>query len=182
MDFSKDLMHLPVGRHICCCSMESASDLFVTQRVAFASGAWVANAAIFCPFTIEQTTAFPGGFWVNGTSSPNTGNLDVGVYDMLGNRLASSGSTAQAGGTNATQTPNFSGGTLTLTPGAYMMGLAGNNSSTTLYRVAFLAATQAAFGVQRNDSAFALPSTITFGGGTGAPGLPFFGLRIESVI
>lgn len=58
------------------------------------AAAWPANnRALYMPFTLEsQATAFKIGLIV-GTQS---GNLDVGIYDLSSVRLVSSGSTAVA--------------------------------------------------------------------------------------
>jgi len=65
--------------------IDFAGGLFTT------AAAWpAANRALFIPFLVESTvTAYKMAFEVGAQA----GNCDVGIYDELGNRLVSSGST-----------------------------------------------------------------------------------------
>ena len=60
---------------------------------AYALAAYpAANVAIFVPMEILQRAIVYEVFWETG-SAP-TGNIDIGIYDRAGTRLASLGSTA----------------------------------------------------------------------------------------
>lgn len=56
---------------------------------------WIAaNVVIYVPFVIPEAAVARKMAWSNGSAV--AGNVDVGIYDSAGNRLVSSGSTAQA--------------------------------------------------------------------------------------
>src|SRR5262245_11096940 len=58
--------------------------------------AWpTANMAFFFPVVLAHRITVTRGWWVN--SGTLGSNVDVGIYDQEGNRLVSSGSTAQSG-------------------------------------------------------------------------------------
>lgn len=126
-----------------------------------ANAAWpAANRALFCPFEIEEPFIVSKIFIRNG--SPVAGyNLDVGIYDIEGTKIVSSGSTA-ASGTNTIQELTIS--EVTLAPGNYYLALACDSASYNhnLVASAFgLFALQSA-GCKEMDSAFPLPATATF--------------------
>lgn len=123
-----------------------------------AAAVWpAANRAIYIPFRVETTvTAYQMAVEV-GTQS---GNLDIGIYDELGNRLVSSGSTAVAAAgiqaVNITDT--------VLTPGIYFMALCVDNITAAFTRssgsAALLLEVQ---GVQQQAvGAVTLPDPATF--------------------
>lgn len=96
-----------------------------TLNPAITSG--TANRAVFIPFTIDQPVTVNALFYATG-SALNAGNIDLGIYTTDGVRIVSTGSTAQAGGSNVIQkipiTP------VTLGPGTYYMAFVNNNAST----------------------------------------------------
>src|SRR5690349_4226388 len=88
-------------------SRDSCYDLIDILQTAESNSAWPqANFAIYLPFQLgRKRTATHMACRNGGTAS---GNLDMGIYDTSGNRLASTGSTAQAG-TNTIQTVALTG-------------------------------------------------------------------------
>lgn len=124
------------------------------------SAVWpTANKAFYYPFLVTEAPWTVRRIGVrNGTAV--SGNLDVGVYDSEGNRLVSSGSTAQAG-TSATQWLDVTD--TTLLPGLYYLALALDNVTGTFVRLASLTADQLrSMGVFVQTSAFPLPASATF--------------------
>lgn len=66
-----------------------------------ASAAWPsANLAILVPFRLPAPLLVQRLFLLNGATA--SGNVDIGIYDVAGTRLLSTGSTAQSG-TSAVQ-------------------------------------------------------------------------------
>jgi hypothetical protein len=95
----------------------------------FGSGVWPqANLAQFFPFTITARHTYVRALLCNGATV--NGNFDIGVYDLDGDRLFSTGSTAQAGVTQ-TQGVNIS---WTLDPGIYHLALAMSSATATVAR------------------------------------------------
>jgi hypothetical protein len=129
-----------------------------TYAGGFASHVWgAANNAVIAEVFLPVVATLRGFAWANGSAV--SGNVDCGLYDAHLNRIASTGSTAQAG----TSTVQTVGATATsLAPGNYYVALALNNttgtivSHTTSYYTGY-----PAFGVFLMASAFALPSTLT---------------------
>ena len=136
---------------------------------AFSTDAWAsavyvaANRAIFFPFRIPHPLLVVKLFAANGTVV--SGNIDVGIYDVAGTRLVSSGSTLQAG-ISAIQEFNIAD-TL-LGPGLFYLAVAMDNVTGTLFRGSSggtapvpleLLVTQ---GMAQQATAFPLPATATF--------------------
>src|SRR5262245_52265293 len=72
----------------------AAADIYVTRITANATNTWPsANLAIYIPVLVQSTMTAYQIVFVVGTQS---GNCDVGIYDELGNRIVSKGSTAVA--------------------------------------------------------------------------------------
>lgn len=144
------------GPTINCASQESA----LSKRVPWDSvgnAAWPsANMAFYVPFEVYHTIKIERAGYRNNNA---TGNVDLGVYDAHGTRLAHTGSTAIPG-SNVLHSIALS---LTLTPGIYYMAMAydgtGNisrySSSSTLQRMITT-------GCYQEASAFPLPATATF--------------------
>lgn len=65
-------------------------------------------------------------WWVNGGTV--NGNVDVGVYDVDGNKIASAGSTAQSGAGSVQRVPPAP--SLILGPGKYQMAIATTGTGT----------------------------------------------------
>ena len=95
----------PVGgqRGISSGSPESLGTILVGQ--AAASTAWPANnLALFVPFRVIMPMRIGMMYAINGASV--AGNIDLGIYNAQGVKLASNGGLAQAG-TSRTQTLNM---------------------------------------------------------------------------
>jgi hypothetical protein len=143
----------------------------------FASGTWPqANTAIFIPFALTKAITIVKMFSMNGATA--SGSIDLGIYDVAGTRLISSGSTAQAG-TNTLQ--EFDITDTQIGPGLFYMAVAKNDTAGTLYRVAPVAQLPAGIGVLQQASAFALPATATFAAMAQAY-FPWIGMTTRSVV
>jgi hypothetical protein len=100
-----------------------------------------------------------------GTGTATTGNFDLGIYDLSGNLLVSTGSTAK--------TTSFSERVVDVTdtallPGAYYLAMAVDTASAAYvgYTLAN-AALGKLVGIREVASAFPLPSTVTLATSTG---------------
>lgn len=148
----------PIACAIAIGDLAAFGDILITSNLSAVGAAWpAANRALFFPF--EITT--PRIATVMGTYTPNvavSGNLDVGIYDLAGNRLVSSGSVAQAN-QNTAQIINITD-TL-LSAGTYYMAMAKDSVA---QQVAWphQALLIRVFGAQQMDTAFPLPATATF--------------------
>ena len=140
----------------------SLADILMYRKTgATTSTAWTtANRAVFIPFYVEMpTTVYQIAVENGGTLG---GNLDVGVYDVTGVRLVSSGTTAQAG-ISVIQKLNVTD-TL-LNPGTYFMAMSTDSTTATYIGTgAWSGAGEwwRSFGVQEQLTAFVLPATATF--------------------
>lgn len=123
-----------------------------------ASAAWpAANRAIFYPFLLHVPTVLTKLWCLNGNTV--SGNLDIGIYDVAGTKLVSTGSTAQSG-TSALQTVTITA--LPLAPGTYYMAMAMDNTTGTLYRITTPTVNLAiGLGWFQQATAFPLPATFT---------------------
>lgn len=123
------------------------------------SGVWpAANRAIYIPFRVETTVTAYQIAWENGAAV--SGNLDVGIYDEIGNRLVSKGSTAQAG-TTTIQAADITD--TVLGPGLYYMAMCVDNTTAAVIRGAPQAAWLQMAGVQQQAvGAVTLPNPATF--------------------
>ena len=138
-----------------------------------ASQTWVANLAVFVPFGISYPFLVREVVWYNG--SVGAANIDVGVYDPLGNRQFSLGSTAQSG----TSVPQQSSGMtdITLAPGDYYLAFSCSGTTNTVFGWAPTAPLAAALGVgQVALGSVTLTSTATIVPLTNAL-LPFVALN-----
>lgn len=122
-----------------------------------AAAVWPAiNKALYIPVLLNRhATAYQMGVIV-GTQS---GNLDVGIYDMNGVRLVSAGSTAVAAAglqiVNITDTP--------LSPGLYYLAMCVDNTTAAFNRGSVGAVQSQVSGMQEQAvGAVTLPSTATF--------------------
>lgn len=116
-----------------------------------------ANLALFLPFLLGSPTTVTKLCVVNGGTA--SGNVDVGIYDAVGTRIASAGSTAQAG-TNALQAFDITD--VVLGAGLYYLAVAKDDTTGTILRVNPVAEILRAFGCFQMASAFPLPATATF--------------------
>lgn len=141
-----------------------------------ASSAWpAANRAIYVPFVLPAAYQVTKLWWANGATA--AGNVDCGIYSVGGTKLASTGSTAQAG-TSVVQSVSVS---ILLQPGSYYMALALSSISATILRNVPSSGPLAAMGVAQQATAFPLPATATFAAASTAY-FPMFGITSASVI
>lgn len=142
------------------------------------SGAWpTANLAIFVPLEVYTPRVITQLATVNGTAV--SGNIDVGIYDLAGNRLVSAGSTAQAG-TSTVQVFNVTD--IALKPGVYMLALALDNTTGTITRSSTITTQMLRVaGVQQMASAFPLPSLATYATPSNAYA-PVFGASVRGTL
>src|SRR5262245_50161860 len=133
---------------------DAATEYIATTVVS--SQAWpLANLALYVPFQINETlTVYEARL---GTGATARGHYDIGIYDLAGTRLVSSGTQGRTASTwevaPLTDTE--------LTPGWYYAAMSAdstnNYSGTSSYGAGFLEA----LGVCEQTSAFTLPSTAT---------------------
>jgi hypothetical protein len=144
---------------------------------AFNSTAWPsANRAYFVPFRLPYEVTVQHAWVLNGATV--SGNVDIGIYSVDGTRIASTGSTAQAG-TSAVQSISLSA---TLGPGLFYMALAVSNTTATVYKASVPGASMQMMGCAMQNSALPLPATATLISVTSAGGnyLPEFGICMRS--
>ena len=122
------------------------------------SAIWpTANLALFIPLYLPESITTTKLFWGNGDVV--SGNVDMGIYQTSGTRLASTGSTAQAG----TSGPQSVALATTLPTGTYYLALAMNNITGRMTRSTGVNVGLArAAGMMEQASAFPLPAAATF--------------------
>lgn len=134
--------------------------LLVTgQHLGNAAVAWpAANLAIYLPVVVHTPVTV-----VKMGLQPVTpsGNCDVGIYGLDGNRRLSSGSTASSAPSG---TQEFDVTDTTLSPGCYYLAVAFDNTTAVLAGSATAVSLPDAqsCGVLSQSSAFPLPATATF--------------------
>lgn len=142
-----------------CGLMSGAGAPVVNSGGTLTAGAvWpAANRAIYVPVAVEtRCTAYQMSF----TVATQSGNYDIGIYDVTGKRLVSKGSTAvpAAGFALADITDTD------LSPGVYFLALNVDNTTASIFRGSSLnGECLRSCGVQQQAvGAIALPSTATF--------------------
>lgn len=116
-----------------------------------------ANLAYFYPFRFRQPFSCVKGFVQNGATP--AGNFDMGWYDLDGNRLASVGSTAQAGASNLQLVDLVR----EITEDVLYLAVASDSTSFQLLRTnSFTGLPLTGAGIRQMASAFPLPSVATF--------------------
>ncbi len=121
------------------------------------SGAWpAANRALYIPFIVTMPIIVTQLWCYNGATA--SGNVDMGLYDRAGTRLVSIGSTAQSG-TNVLQAFDITD--TTLWPGRFYIGVAMDNTTGTMFRIAGTARLWQAQGVAQQATAFVLPASMS---------------------
>lgn len=136
----------------------SGFDIFGPSNSSETSGAWpAANRAILIPVEIAVPRLVKQLAWLNGATA--SGNVDVGIYDLAGNRIVSGGGVAQTG-TQTLQVSNIAD-TLLL-PGVYFMALAMDGTTGTARRINTISSTWLTVGgIRQASTAYPLPSTVT---------------------
>lgn len=163
---------------ISCATPQSIGEALSSIGQSLTAAAWPAsNRAYYVPVSIFSTLTVVKMFVINGGTA--SGNIDVGIYDAGGARLVSIGSTAQSG-TSVIQEFNITD--TTLSPGLYYLACAMDNTTGTVEVWNPSAGIMRAFGVCEQSSAFALPSTATFGAITSTLRVPFIAATTRSVI
>lgn len=137
------------------------------------AGAWpTANKAWYFAFTVHQAVTVSKGVYSVSSSS---GNIDLGIYDAGGTRLASTGSTAMGGAFSQPQVAFSGAATVALVPGVkYWAAIAIDNNTAQIHsRFSYGAGEADLVGnvVKSEASAFPLPSTASFS--TGATITPY---------
>jgi hypothetical protein len=122
-----------------------------------------ASLALFFPFITDVPILVTQISHEN--SSTVSGNVDVGIYDELGNRKVSKGGVAQTG-TITIQVHDVTD-TL-LSPGVYYMAFVLDNATGQVNRATTPAAVARSCGAKEMASAYPLPATATFAGCTTA--------------
>lgn len=133
---------------------------------------WVANVAVYIPFSIPWRFPLRRVFWVNGATVGT--NCDMGVYSPDGNRLYSTGSTVQAG---ASTLQYVTANDMVLTPGLYYVGLSCSGTTTALFGNSTMLVAEARIGgIRQETAALPLPAAATFAAYAQTGGVPMFGL------
>jgi len=139
-----------------------------------AAVAWpLANLAMGWTFQINERQILYEAFYGSGTIAG--GNLDIGIYDMAGTRLASTGTQVRA--TSAHTNINWTD--LTLEPGQYVAAMSADSTANYAGWIP-LAGLCEATGVWEAATSFVLPATITWVRTTRAF-IPYFGFNSNSV-
>lgn len=136
------------------------SDMPLGANFTGTSLTWVANQALYIPFSIPWTFPVRRVFWANGSSITTT-NRDFGIYTASGTKIYSTGSTA-ASGTSVLQ--YVSATEFLLSPGRYYMAI--TTDSATASRGGFGVSTVniarlAMAGCLEQATALPLPATMT---------------------
>ena len=143
---------------------------FKAMAAAIGTTTWpTANKAFFMPVPINQEVTIVKLFWQNGTVS---GNIDVGIFDPYGAKLAGVGPVIQSG-TNLVQSVDIP--PITLVPGLYYFGMAMDNTTGSVTAAGFSAGICQAIGIFNQNTAYPLPVTGTYAAANGAQILPFLG-------
>ena len=146
---------------------------------SFASGTFpTAKKVLYVPIRVPVPVLVDQLFVMNGSAV--SGNVDVGIYTLAGTKIASSGSTTQAG---ATQKQLFNVTNFMLGRGVYYMGVSLDNTTGTLTRIsAISAAVLRAMGLlTETTGSFGLPATASLGSYADAY-LPIMGVLARSVL
>lgn len=178
-DFPTQLQYAPPPGAVMVSSVNSLiQDACQIAATSFtAGGVWpAANRAIYVPFMVDQVvTAYQMAFEVITQS----GNCDVGIYDVAGNRLVSKGSTAVA----AAGFQSIDITDTVLAPGVYFMAMNVDNTTASFTRSSAVSAVyQQVCGMQQQAvGAVTLPDPATFANPASAY-IPMFGVALKSTI
>lgn len=131
---------------------------------AWVSNAWpAANRGLYIPFDLQVPFIVKQIAWYNAATV--AGNVDAGIYDIFGNKIISTGSTAMAGA-SALQIVDITD--TELNPANYYMAMVSDSGTATFfsklssgYRVAMR------INGQQEQSAFPLANPATFSNPTG---------------
>lgn len=150
---------MPHGPTIQIASQESVGRILTAGGYGTSAGWPANNRALFFPIDLVEAFLVAEAFAVFGASP--VGNVDFGLYDAAGNRLASTGSTA------VTATTDLQAAALAynLLPGqdAVYFAMACSSTATLVYRAnGFTAVHLTGLGCREMAAAFPLPDPVTF--------------------
>ena len=120
--------------------------------------AWTsANLALFVPVFVEEEVTTSSIAITNGSTV--SGNFDLGIYQVDGTRVSSTGPTSHSGA-NQTQSVSLS---VTLSPGRYFLAVVFDNTTAIIEHYTQAPAGYGLMlGVKSQTSAYPLPATATF--------------------
>lgn len=136
-----------------------------------------ADMAFFYPVKVYDPFTATRLFVLNGSAV--SGNIDVGIYSSQGNRIVSSGSTAQSG-TTAIQ--EFDVTDTIIYPGVYYLAVAMDNTTGSLFANGIGAARIRAAHAFQQSTAFPLPATATFAAYTTTNNAYWIGMTNRSFV
>jgi hypothetical protein len=159
----------------------SSHDIRYVERcggsVLTTNTAWVANLAVYVPFTIDVPSTIYEWWHENGTLT-TAYNVDYGIYNLDFTKVQSLGTTA--GTTTASSLVNTTSWTdLVVVPGSYYMAFASDSTRNFLASSDALGLYQAS-GVMEQTTAFPLPSPavpLVYARAF----LPHFGMNLRAV-
>jgi len=138
-----------------------------------------ANLAMFFPFMVNKRITAVKMFAMNGATL--SGAIDVGIYDVSGTRLISSGSTGQVGVSNL---QIFDIVDTSFGPGTFYLAVTMNNIIGRLMAGEdAIARTLSSVGILQMTAAFPLPAVATFATVTEPNNrIPWFGLSTRIIL
>ena len=116
------------------------------------------NLALYVPIHIIEPITIVAVAWENGTGTG--GNIDLGIYDEGGTKLASLGSTDDGAASTLITNTAWTDYTITA-PGLYYLAMA-HSTTANILGWAPAAGLCQALGVMEEQSALPLPATATF--------------------
>lgn len=159
-------------------SPESLQHYLMTQGWSADNTLAGSARAIFVPFVVYEPLRVTKMFTDNGGTVGSAANVDVGIYDAVGNRIVSSGSTARAG---ASTLQIFDITDTTLNAGLHYMAWCYEGTTGSGAQVAFSVAVDFRVGLkQQASAAFPLPDVAAWEE-MGASFVPLFGLLTRDV-
>ncbi len=117
----------------------------------------VANRAYFFPFRVFHPILITALYMSNGATI--SGNFDLGIYDINGNKKVTTGSTAQAAPNNTAQVIDITD--TWLQPGGWYFAISSDATTGTVFRSSLTANLYKQSGVLQMSSAFPLPDPAT---------------------
>jgi hypothetical protein len=136
-----------------------------------------ANRAIYIPVRIPAPFYAHKMFIYNGATV--SGNIDMGIYDRDGNKIASLGTTAQG---TASTIQEFDMTDILLAPGIYYLAVALDNATGKILCADSVGVLLRSLGRVVQETAFPLPATATFALSTAAATVPLIGLAERILI
>lgn len=142
-------------RHLAVSTMSREQPLRGVITATPTSNAWpLANLAIYVPIYFNEAgTIFQVGCGAGATAG---GNFDIGLYDMAGNKIQTTGTSART--LSAWNAVNWTD--LVVAPGWYYAAMSADGTNN-YSGVAPAAGTAEAVGVCEQTTAFVLPTTAT---------------------